>query len=385
MLNALAQVLKNEVTEVRRHHAAAILVHVVMLRHYDLSQRSFPQLGKGLRESGHDVMAEFCEAATNIIDGWQHIWDEHCTTTVKWDAFDLIDGRLYLHVENRLNTLSLPSNIIEELGNMSQLLTALCGVNLSRELPNHNEGVFEISPVIPESNVSTPSVLPFKHDIMDQYLNNVHLTTEVDTNIRFNSQVFLELVHWHNGRKSVDPKHVPKPRGFMARKNNQRFMADTIAYSASLRGSSGKTIDPEIIVVQQHSKGERRSADDGWRTALKEKQASKSRSHPNKGGRHNAIEAAKALKAEKAEEKSAVVISAWKTRCSELEKEKSLMKKYMTAERYLRGLSSAHMSYVGAEVSLYICHILNEMRDKDKLINRDGKSSVTYTRPTAFI
>ncbi|RYP53461.1 hypothetical protein DL769_010517 [Monosporascus sp. CRB-8-3] len=354
-----------------------------LLRRCDLPQRSFPQKGGGLKGSHHEVMAELGQAAADIIDSWVR----ESTPSMKWDAFDLIDGRLYLRIFKDLRSLSVDQGVAQEVGVLAELLKTLSGVDISKRLPSQNrrqkkQGKLERDGVQtndPKENSYVPSmVLPFNHPVMDQYLQQVHLTVGEDSEEQGSSQIFRELTHWHNAKKLVDSRRpVTKPLGFFADRRNKKFMADTIAYSASLTGSSGKIINPEIIVVHQsddikRSKTTQEPGND-WRTTLKEKQAAKNKKQQQKSGRQKALEMVQALKENKAEEKSAVVVPSWKKWTLELEKEKSLTKRYLKAERYLRGLSPLHASFVGAETSLYLCHILNMMRNSNDL----PKSSVS--------
>ncbi len=392
-LCALSKVLKAGATEPRQQQSACILIQLVMLCHCDIQQRSFSQIGAGLEGSSHEVIREFCQASTNILD----MWTEEEAATMKWDVFDLIDGRLYLQVLNGLKTLSVPDDIARELSNLAGLLNTLSGVDISNMFPDQNGVETKLSrtkqygihkKTLEEASPSPSFVLPFTHPIMDKYLQQVHLTTEKDSEPPCASQIFRELTHWHNAKKTIDPKHIPKAQGFFARKRNQKFMADTIAYSASLTGSSGKIIDPEVIVVQRSVESKKshtlKGSENDWRAALREEQASKTKKHQEKSGRQKALELAVALKAQKEEEKSAAVIYSWHKWCSESEKDKSLMKRYLRSEKYLRGLSSAHMSFVGAEISLYICHVLNLMRDNNKIPDSDSELASSYIPRTVI-
>ncbi|RYP47761.1 hypothetical protein DL768_006229 [Monosporascus sp. mg162] len=381
-LLSLSQILKPGESENRQEQAVAILLHLALLRRCDLPQRSFPQKGQGLKGSHHEVMAELGQAAADIIDSWVR----ESTSSVKWDAFDLIDGRLYLRIFKDLRSLSVDQDVAQDVGVLAELLMTLSGVDISRKLPRQTRRQKESKPERDdvqtndpkESSYVPPTVLPFNHSVMDQYLQQVHLTLGEDSEEQSSSRIFRELTHWHNAKKLVDSRRpVTKRVGFFADRRNKKFMADTIAYSASLTGSSGKIINPEIIVVPQSDDIKRpkttQEPGNDWRTTLKEKQAAKNKKHQKKSGRQKALEVAQALKENKAEEKSAAVVSAWKKWTLELEKEKSLTKRYLKAERYLRGLSPLHASFVGAEASLYLCHILNMMRNTNDL----PKSSVS--------
>ena len=155
-------------------------------------------------------------------------------------------------------------------------------------------------------------------------------------------------------------------------------MADTIAYSASLTGSSGKNIDPEVIVVYHSDEGksQRQVAEADWKTALKNKQASNKKPQQQKSGRQKALDEARNLKAEKAENKSITVIASWEKWCAaELEKRGSLTTKYLQAAKYLRELSPTNEPFIGGPASLYICYVLNVLLEEEGLPESYGKLS----------
>ncbi|KAK3937959.1 P-loop containing nucleoside triphosphate hydrolase protein [Diplogelasinospora grovesii] len=357
--------------------AAALLVHLVILRCCDLSQRSVPQrYGSGLvaDEPANRFIRIFSDAARHfLLDG--------DFTSLKWDAFDLFDGRVYNKILSDLKHLALPANLYMETLRLSHIVKEISGFDLSEyllerqclELAHAKKQECGRTTLQPGSATSAfSSVLPFSHPVMDQYLKQVKL--ETDAAITPDSpaappKIFQELTHWHNAKKPLDAKHVPKPAGFWARKRNQMFMRDTIAYSASLTGASGKNIEPEIVVVDSGSSSvaEKRNVVGGPSTQQtgKEKDVKNNKKENNKhkkpSGKNKALEAAEKIKAEKLRKQSQAVGDYWTQRRQDIESIKSPVSRYLTAEKFLWGLSSTHTSVIGAEVSLYLCHVLVTM------------------------
>ncbi|KAI1075155.1 P-loop containing nucleoside triphosphate hydrolase protein [Whalleya microplaca] len=374
-LQALSRVFSSGTTEAKSKGAFCIVLHLILLRHYDLSLRSFPQINTmGPTSCYNEVMRDFCQSATNILDQGGNE-----ASTAKWDAFDLFDGRLYLQICSRFPHLHLPESLKEELSSFLGLVNDLTGISMLDMIPNNppdNIAEYKKKPDSQADRISS-AVLPFSHPILDQYLQQVQLETE-DALESPHSQVFQELTHWHNAKKPLDPKHVSKPLGFFARKRNQKFMADTLAYSASLSGASGKNIKPEIIVVRPSTDGKRagkggkpaQRSNKDWKEALKERPPAKNKKLTSKNGpqsgKEKAFQAAERTKAAKLEGKSLAVNSFWGNQRLELEKEDSLIKRFLKAEKYFAGLSSSDQSVVGAEISLYICGILTLLIRSDK-------------------
>jgi hypothetical protein len=389
-LYALSKVLRSEEGRVAKRTAVA-LVHLVALRHFKLSQRSFANTNLNLGPHHDAFMRKFSFAASCALQGWF----EGQFSSAAWDAFDLFDGRVYLQVSSSYATLDLPDQLHKEILRLAEMLKSWSGVDISAHLPQqhaktqarggpHTDGTKPRREAMRRKD-HISSVLPFSHPVMDRYLQPVKVQTAELSELPPVPKIFQELTHWHNAKKPLDPKFIPKPPGFFARKRNQKFMADTIAYSASLSGSSGKIIDPEIIVVQSQAPDKKPKAQTSsgpdWKAALKEKSAAKSKKpapntkkQPAKSGKEKAREEVAALNAVKSEAKSTAVVAFWAKRCAEFEKEPSLTRRYAKARKYLLEVSSMHGTAVGSEVSLYLCHVLTLLRNSKSASKRSGKT-----------
>jgi superfamily II DNA or RNA helicase len=396
-LYALSKVLKSGKGQSAKR-SAVLLVHLVTLRHCNISQRSFANNASTLGPQHNDFMQRFSSVASCALSGWF----EGDFASASWDAYDLFDGRLYLQISLGYEDLQLQEHMQTEVGRLAEILKSLSGIDVSGHLPKPRDGT-EPSTGMGKLNLranrgqkprdqSRPSssVLPFTHPIMDQYLEPVKVQTVGLSELPEAPKIFLELTHWHNAKKPLDPKFIPKPPGFFQMKRNQKFMADTIAYSASLSGTAGKIIDPEIIVVQNSTQEKKPKVQAGssssgqdWKAALKEKEAAKTKKpagakkQPAKSGKQKALEATEALRAKKTEGKSAAVVAFWAGRCGEFEKETSPTKRYAKARRYFLEVSSSYPDAVGSEVSLYLCHVLVLLRNSKNESNRSGKKPLS--------
>jgi hypothetical protein len=368
----------DDVGILRLREAAAVLLHLVALRYYGLPQRSFAE-GQSVppnMSSNTPFLIAFFDAARHGLIAWS----DGDFRDLKWDAFDLFDGRLYINVAARLS-LSVPQPVFQELVKMVMLLRTISGVDVSAVLPGVSQGtddltVSRVDLLTPDQVPETvPAVLPFSHPVVDQYLVDVRLHSNGIVPVSSTSgRIFEELTHWHNARKPVDPKHILKPMDFFARRRHQRFMRDTIAYSASLSGASGKNIDPETIVVGIiRAKGGNHQKD-GRGTVIKGKEtAAKTKKGALKSNTQKALEEAEAIKLKKLASISHSTASAWKERCREFEKQPSLVTRYLRAEKYFSTLTSSHKQIIGAEVLLYLIHVLLQMQNSPEIPKSTGK------------
>ncbi|KAK4038039.1 hypothetical protein C8A01DRAFT_37998 [Parachaetomium inaequale] len=348
----------------RQREAAAVLLHLVVLRHCGLPQRSFAKQELGISATTNTAfLAEFFEAARDGLTAWF----DGSLADLKWDAFDLFDGRLYLNISAALSgNTPLPQQLSQEFAQMAQLLSVLSSADIGSSfgLSVGTAGTAsDIDPPCQDRSPETmPPVLPFNHPIMDQHLADVRLESNgVLSESSISGKVFQELAHWHNARAPVDPKHVAKPKGFFAKKKHQEFMSDTIAYSASLTGASGKNIDPETIVVHNPTAKPKTPAAVSHSAREKEKGPRTKKEVP-KSNKQRALEHGEARRLEKQAVLSQSVAASWRERCLEFEKLPSLVKRYLRAEVYSSALSPHHWQIVGAEVLLYLCDVLLQMQ-----------------------
>ncbi|KAM7186950.1 hypothetical protein V8F20_011179 [Naviculisporaceae sp. PSN 640] len=346
-------------------NAAAVLVQLVALRHLPLSQRSFPD-----QPSDWDPGQYLSSFALSFYGAVQEAlcsWPEHLSLE-KWDGFDLFDGRLFLAIWTDLARIALPERIADEISQLVRYLELLSSVDVSKYLTNQPAPPKCLSDkkiktkVNPETSRGS-TVLAFSHPVLDQYLEKVKISTTFDEPSATAPRIFEELTHWHN-TKSLDPKLIPKPKGFFARKRDQKFRADTIAYSASLTGASGKNIDPEIIVVNTARETNPKEIP-GKDSSTKSAANSKGRTRPM-SGREKALEKARLLSEQKLAQKTDAVVISWKERCKEFERETSLTARYQKVEKYLLGLSRSHASTIGGEVGLYLATTLHQLQDACK-------------------
>ncbi len=357
-----------------QREAATVLLHLAALRHSGLPQRSFPK-NELVRTTNSSFLAKFFDAARDALTGWF----EGSLAGSKWDAFDLFDGRLYLNVSPVLPCAMLAQQLSREVTQMANLIRVLSGVNIEASfdvLVDMARAASEIgSPRQPYRPEEMPSVLPFSHPVVDQHLAAVRLRSNgVLSESKISGKIFQELAHWHNAKRPLDPKHVDKPRGYFANKRIQLLMSDTISYSASLTGASGKIIDPETIIVDNPTAKPKTAATASHSTRDKGKQnAQRMKKEATKTNKQKALEHGQARMLEKQAMLFQSVAAGWRERCQEFEKQTSMIKRYLRAEKYFSALSPSHREIVGAEVLLYLGDVLLRMHSDPRTPKSAGE------------
>ncbi|KAL0940461.1 DEAD/DEAH box helicase [Colletotrichum truncatum] len=345
-LVACASILAEKPDAATEKRVIAFLTHVKFLEHVELSQRACTKLDKKALDDDNEFLEDFSTRAIALI---RHLVHTGRGSRGDWRVCDLIDGRLFLHTLQNLERI----NAIFYIENYGKILEALVGVDILHCLPSPSalpedlsqkkSTHFHLSCKNHPQSQAKPSVLPFSHPVLDPYLRDIKLETEPSQGIPADdSKIFQELTHWHNAKRTLDPKKRPRPVEPWVLRRNQRFMADTIAYSASLTNASGKNISPEPIVEQKTHKGHLEK-------------------HHTGGGREKALKTSEAAKVVKYESRKSAIIRFFAQQCQDLEKVKPLVKRYSRANKYLLGLHKDDRETIGGELSLYICNILAQM------------------------
>lgn len=253
-LTALCNILIDNPSAVTKRLVAAYIVHLAIIRSSNLSQRSLS--ATALKTPGQTNLDRFLASLCRICR--DTLENDPSLSTMEWDAPDLMYGRVLHRVFHRLEGLRIPHALKTRVKGYADRLCSLTKVDVSDSLPRHAIADATVSGIA--TFKEPPSVLPFANPVLENYLHDVRVETADSPRLGTTDKGFQDIAHWRNANAPMDPKkHHSKPKGFFARRRNQKYMADTIAYSASLTNSSGKLITPQTIVVMypNGSKGKR--------------------------------------------------------------------------------------------------------------------------------
>ncbi|KAF7507459.1 hypothetical protein GJ744_010390 [Endocarpon pusillum] len=371
----LSELLKQDHTGYRLGQASAFILHTAILRLYPLSVRRFDR--KPFRQESEEFLLQFSEKARHILQirSYKQLVGTHAT---RYDLMDLLDGRIFYAAAHAVEQGFKVSTTDGLLWSEYQRLTAIIGKFHNIDLPistsqNPLQSTFPIlkssghaAEALPSSRHS--SVMPFRNPIFDHHLAAIKLT--IDDNLLKNShsnsaKTFKEISHWHNSKRRLGHK-TPLPKlGFFALRRNQRYMAEMMAYAASLTNAIGKSLEPEVIVqsaAKDHNKDDRKkfNGKDGKDFAKGNplQLAPKNKKGGPNSGRAAAYAAAAALKASKTEVKGTQSLAVWRLRCKELDEESDPLIRYSTAQKIWHSLGKLEMDVVGTEVELYSVGVL---------------------------
>ncbi|KAH7313698.1 hypothetical protein B0I35DRAFT_355734 [Stachybotrys elegans] len=377
---ACASILKAKPGAATEERVAAFLVHITMLEHVELSQRACEGLLPHTLEDDGQFLEDFSLVSINLIQDWAH---SPGASSSNLRVCDLVDGRLFRTILPRLHSIK----IIPAARSLCKQVESLVGIDLSQHLssldllPDESALPDGMGAGLPD-HTSKAAVLPFSHPLLDSYLDELKLDTEQQPQESATHQkIFDELTHWHNAKNPLNQRHVNKRPEWWALKRNQRQMASTIAYSASLTNASGKNINPEAIIAHdsrqtaRDSKKTNDSKPPEWKTKLAQRSAGKNARPGNKGGKEKAWDEAKSIQARNSEAKTNSLVGFLSQQCRNFDRVSSLVTRYLKANKYLIGLSNADREVIGGELSLYICYTLVTLLDEPSFRDKKMRAS----------
>ncbi|KAI0006556.1 hypothetical protein F4779DRAFT_557960 [Xylariaceae sp. FL0662B] len=362
---AICRLLKHDSSNEIKIRSTALILHTVGLRYWDLLERQCQGTGiartdKDEHDNG-DFMTRLYEEVLTVLEAASSdpsIVDT--TDNSMWDLYDLIDGRVFQHILERvLQEKEINKVLIHDSRFLFSEVKRTTSIELGKGLQHQDTSNLSHAEPVTEKKFL---VLPFNNPVLDEYLVPVHLEIEKGFENVGSNKIFMEISHWHNSKATLEQKRIPKPLGFYAHRRNQKFLADTVAYSASLTNATGKLIDPEhIVATPDATSAKTRIAPVGLSQNAHKPQnpsrATQQKKSIEKSGKQKALEAAQKVRDRKNEHKSSSVLANWHQRVAEFEEDPDLHHRYLKASKMMNGLRAQDLSIVGAEILLYLCNV----------------------------
>lgn len=362
--------------------ASVFLLHTAALGHIPLSSRRFSSAPHSA--AMYDFVEQFTSLACPTLNNI-NVLDFMDAEVGECDVGDLVDARLFFTVQAMLKDKQLvvsssSSSLASKYESLVAVLKAATGSEdlLPVKMEELPKPVF--AKHAPSSSPNADLVMPFHDVVFDKHLAPIQLSTDSESAVHQSAtttRIFQELTHWHNARRPLATKGHVEVLNKWALKRNQRFMAEMIAYAASLTNANGKSLDPEIIIAggsgkpsklailpgktdakgkkaEASSKKDEAAAKKEEATSKKGGQAKKSAQTNKKGGKAAALEAAAAIKASKSDQEETKYFSAWDVHCKEvLQAEDDPEEQYAKTDQYFQRLVPKVAAIVGSEVELF--------------------------------
>jgi hypothetical protein len=378
-LAALTKMIRDEEADAKL--ISLFILHTTLLRYSSLGDRRFDHMEDN--DDAKELIQDFAACAYEqlqdplLYESFDDIMAEECDTS------DLVDARLFYALCSQEDSLlAVHGDVDSRYATLVELVNKLSGKDFVPRLD------LDIAKSNPQENTKGGSteeqidtVMPFINPTFDEHLAPIHLSVDesISSATDTSNKIFSELTHWHN-TKPVIRKGVLGPKvGWWILRRNQYFMAEMIAYAASLTNASGKVLDPEVIISTGPKKlpimpkpTNGKAVHEKKEAPKKEAKAGKKGGPVKKGGKAAALEAAAAVKASKVDQQELRIFQAWEGIIRDLQKMSDLGVRYSRAKKYSQGLSSRDAAAVGAEVDLFMVGLLLELwtQDNDATNNR---------------
>ncbi|KAL7793524.1 P-loop containing nucleoside triphosphate hydrolase protein [Trichoderma ceciliae] len=359
----------------------AFLLHLAVLKYCTLLERQ-----RWVSPQRSDARPEDCEFLRQVIEmSWVLLEKDEWTKSMNiaesdWDLYDAIDGSLFHFMLETLRTSKwLPSQIIQSWQHFWSVFRSGTDRGFSEELPQLTNPTDDTPP---RNTVKFQvSALPFSHPVFNVFLQDIKLEESQEVQDASSNSVFEDLHHWHNTKLLLPPRKNVKP-DFFARRGNQTRLASIVAYSASLTNTKGKLIDPEIIVVKKsapkNNHKNKKPPADSPNSKPPSKPTKPGRQGNKTGGRESALRAVQELQEQKALARRENTVALWAVTCREIEREHSVLTRYLKALKFLNERSKADVVALGSEVHLYLCHLLGKLWAKAQTAVDPDDNALTW-------
>ncbi|OJZ84331.1 hypothetical protein ASPFODRAFT_82687 [Aspergillus luchuensis CBS 106.47] len=239
----------------------ALLIHTIILSECKLENRVYDPKHCC---PGELLLVKYVEVFRSVITS--QLWHEAMRARpLTCDVADLIDGRLFLEMM-QLQIIcpsdlecSFSQSVVDRFSLLASLVKGLCGVEIasfqvraktsgskaSRNKKTRSSGSGQVL-----SRTKATAVLPFNNPDFDSHLEPISLAIDKSAAGKelAVSRIFQEISHWHNHRRLLGQRNAIPPSEWL-RRRNQKFMAETEQYAASLTDAK-----PESIFVETNLK-----------------------------------------------------------------------------------------------------------------------------------
>ncbi|GAQ42956.1 hypothetical protein AtubIFM54640_007100 [Aspergillus tubingensis] len=353
----------------------ALLLHTIILSECKLENRVY---GPKYCLPGELLLVRYVEVSRSVITS--QLWhDAMRLRPISCDVADLIDGRLFLELM-QLQIIcpsdlecSFSQSIVDRFSVLASLVKGLCGVEIasfqvsdktssrkaSSKKKTRNSGSGQVN-----SRTKATAVLPFNNPDFDRHLKPISLAIDKSAAGKelAVSRIFEEISHWHNHRRPLDQRNaIPLTKWLLRR--NQKFMAETEKYAASLTDA-----EPESIFVKAKADLKVLPRKNPASEAMERDRTSRSTKNGPKQTRQPKTSASASVKAEaelhfqeQRDKNLERQLEAWKHKRHGIEHADNLVQRYQDASEYLHSLKKKGDCLIELEILAYLIMTLVQL------------------------
>ena len=346
------------------------LIHSILLEALPLSFRRVETIcfKEEWRMEVTQFMDSFCEVATKVHQDYKQSFnvDESDIHLV-----DMVDGRLFFHTLEKIMAHGYgwvgPDIILA--------LNEFLDSNITVESWNDKSRFGYSKPAQSDTKVRSHFELAaFSHPAFDQHLAPVRIVTKSSPSLKDadEGKPATDLNHWHNSRKPIVPKKkhigIEVLTPWQAR-SRDRFMAEMTRYAASLTNTSGKCLEPQLIICSTEAVHPLKDRSNAKETSLV---GGKTSSNKHQKGKKNIKSQLVAYNNDKAETEERSARKAWDTIKNGLDSIQDPYSRLSRIDIYV--LDSARKTDGSTKLEILI-YRLNVLRDIWRSLCQTGRKS----------
>lgn len=352
-----------------------LLMHAIILSECKLENRVYDP---NYCHPGELLLVQYVEVYRSIITS--QLWHEAMRARpLTCDVADLIDGRLFLEMM-QLQIIcpsdlecSFSQSVVDRFSLLASLVKGLCGVDIaSFQVSNKNSGSKASSKKETKklgngqinSRTKTTAVLPFNNPDFDRHLKPISLVIDKSAAGKelAVSRIFEEISHWHNPRRPLDQR-IAIPLTERLLRLNQKFMAETEKYAASLTDAESESIFVKAkadlkVLPRKNPASEAMERD---RTFRSKKNGPKQTRQPKTSASASVKAEAELHFQEQRDKNFERQLEAWKTKRHSIEHADNLVQRYQDASEYLHSLKRKGDCLIELDIHAYLIMTLAQL------------------------
>ncbi|BCR99186.1 putative DEAD/DEAH box helicase [Aspergillus luchuensis] len=351
----------------------ALLIHTIILSECELENRVYDPKH---RRPGELLLVKYVEVFRSVITS--QLWHEVMRTRpLTCDVADLIDGRLFLEMM-QLQIIcpsdlecSFSQSVVDRFSLLASLVKGICGVEIasfqvraktSGSKASSNKKTRSSGRCQVFSRTKATAVLPFDNPDFDSHLKPISLAIDKSAAGKelAVSRIFQEISHWHNHRRLLGQRNAIPPSEWLLRRN-QKFMAETEQYAASLTDAKPESIFVKTNLKVLPRKNPASEAMERDRTSLSTKNGPKQTRQPKASASASVKAEAEVHFREQREKNLERQLKAWKAKRHGIEHADNLVQRYQDASEYLHSLKRKGDCLIELDILAYLIMTLAQL------------------------
>lgn len=184
--------------------SSAFLLHVLLLKHMPLAQRSLPLIvfDKAFEDQSNTFLSTVAGISSQLLEEYELLGS----------SIDVVDGRLFRVLLQAMCDGSVEKQLSEQVLTEWNSITSVVqnATQKSLSLKGSSAPASSETSTIEQASSHDLSVLPFSSSVFDKHLECIQVKADTTIDARLGSmKLYRETSHWQNYNKPQNPKAAP--------------------------------------------------------------------------------------------------------------------------------------------------------------------------------